>query len=220
MIEKLPYNADVAFEVAGPFAMFTRPDTGSTPTSYPAPTFSASKGLFDAVFRLKSIYIEPVCVEICNPIRYERFITNYHGPLRKPKTDNYQLIATILVDVCYRAYGKVKVKQSTRGRKDQRLRKRTNSTGNRDKYVKEFNNRLRNFQNFYVPCLGWKEFIPSYFGPMREQDKEGKPIQPEPTIDDTIPSMLCSMWENSQLNPSFIQKVKIENGVMFYKNGG
>ena len=28
----------VAFEVAGPAAMFTRPDTGGTPTIYPAQT--------------------------------------------------------------------------------------------------------------------------------------------------------------------------------------
>jgi CRISPR-associated protein Cas5d len=27
---------EIAFEVAGPAAMFARPDTGGTPTSYPA----------------------------------------------------------------------------------------------------------------------------------------------------------------------------------------
>jgi CRISPR-associated protein Cas5d len=216
----LPYDADIVFEVAGPSAMFMRPDTGSTPISYPAPTYSAAKGMFDAVFRLKSICVEPICVEICNPTRYERFITNYHGPLRKPTTDNYQLIATILVDVCYRIYGKVKVKQSARGSKDQRLRKRTDARGNREKYIQGFNKRLENFQNFYIPCLGWKEFTPSYFGPRREKDKEGTPIRPEPAVDDTIPSMLYSMWENRQLCPSYIQDVKIENGVMFYRRGG
>jgi CRISPR-associated protein Cas5d len=214
-----PYNADIAFEIAGPGAMFMRPDTGSTPISYPAPTYSAAKGMFDAIFRLKSIYVKPICVEICNPIRYERFITNYHGPLRKPSTNNYQLMATILVDVCYRIYGEVIVKQSTRSSKDQRLRKRTNAKANKEKYIQEFNKRLEYFQNFYIPCLGWKEFTPNYFGPRREKDKEGKPVRPEPTIDDTIPSMLYSMWESRQLTPSYIQNVEIENGIMFYKNG-
>ncbi len=32
----------VSMEIAGPAAMFTRPDTGGTPTSYPAPTWSAA----------------------------------------------------------------------------------------------------------------------------------------------------------------------------------
>ena len=39
----------VAFEVAGPVAVFARPDTGGTPTSYPAPTGSAAKGLFESI---------------------------------------------------------------------------------------------------------------------------------------------------------------------------
>ena len=34
----------VQFVIAGPAAMFTRPDTGATPASYPAPTYLAAKG--------------------------------------------------------------------------------------------------------------------------------------------------------------------------------
>lgn len=36
------YN--VQLEVSGRTAMFTRPDTGSSPTSYPVPTYSALRG--------------------------------------------------------------------------------------------------------------------------------------------------------------------------------
>ena len=50
---------EVALEVAGPAAMFTRPDTGSTPISYPVPTFSAAKGMFEAVAWLPHAYIQP-----------------------------------------------------------------------------------------------------------------------------------------------------------------
>ena len=49
----------VALEVAGPAAMFTRPDTGSTPISYPVPTFSAAKGMFESVAWLPHTYIQP-----------------------------------------------------------------------------------------------------------------------------------------------------------------
>ena len=55
----------VAFEVGGPAAMFTRPDTGSTRISYPMPTYSAAKGMFDAVAWLPHAYIQPTRVEIC-----------------------------------------------------------------------------------------------------------------------------------------------------------
>ena len=33
------------FEIAGNAAMWTRPDTGVTPVSYPAPTFSTIRGI-------------------------------------------------------------------------------------------------------------------------------------------------------------------------------
>jgi len=211
---------DIAFEIAGPAAMFMRPDTGSTPISYPAPTYSAAKGMFDAVLRFKSIYVEPLCVEICRPLRYERYVTNYHGPLRKPGTDNYQLIATILVDVCYRIYAKAVVKRSTRGKGRNGTRERMDVQGHRRVFIDKFYDRLNGFQNFYVPCLGWKEFVPSYFGPLREKDPTGRPIRPEPTVEESIPSMLYSMWANRQLSPAYVQNVSIAEGVMFYQRGG
>jgi len=101
----------VAFEVSGPAAIFTRPDSGATPISYPVPTFSAAKGMFEAVAKYTSAYIRPTKVEICKPIRFEKYVTNYGGPLRKKdqikKKTAYQLPATILVDVCFRLYGVV-----------------------------------------------------------------------------------------------------------------
>src|SRR6202171_1757198 len=101
----------VAMEIAGPAAMFTRPDTGGSFVSYPAPTYSAAKGMFESIARLKSAYVRPTRVEICRPIQYHRYATNYRGPLRKgnqlQKDASYQLIAVILADVCYRFHGVV-----------------------------------------------------------------------------------------------------------------
>ena len=37
--------------------MWTRPDTGDAPVSYPAPTFSAAKGMFESICWLKSATI-------------------------------------------------------------------------------------------------------------------------------------------------------------------
>ena len=92
----------VQMEVEGPLALFTRPDSGDTPCSYPVPTWSAAKGMFEAIARTRSAYIKPVTVEICKPIKYRKYVNNYGGPLRK-QTDvkggnSYQLQASVLED--------------------------------------------------------------------------------------------------------------------------
>lgn len=206
---------EVSFEVAGPAAMFTRPDTGSTPISYPVPTFSAAKGMFEAVLRRAHIYVQPIRVEICKPVRYERYVTNYGGPLRKQdqvkNNNNYQLIATILVDVSYRIYGEIRLKQmSTRGKERAQLRPRRGQDW-RPRFKTLFDERLKCGQTFYTPCLGWKEFVPSYFGPFQEGTKR------ETSVDDiVIPSFLRSMWDHRQLKPEYVQDWQIVKGVMSY----
>lgn len=194
------------FEIAGPTAMFTRPDTGAAPISYPAPTYSAAKGMFEAIARLKSAYISPTKVEICAPVKFQRYTTNYGGPLRKSDLLNsrssYQLKATVLVDVCYRIYGVV--------------RRFTDSPyGVNDLHACQeiFQRRLKRGQFFYVPCLGWKEFVPSYVGEFREE------TQPDSSINLIIPSMLHSVFSqpvNGQIDPRYLQNVRIKEGVLEY----
>jgi len=212
---------EVSFEVAGPAAMFARPDTGSTPRSYPVPTYSAAKAMFEAVARLKSAYIHPTRVEVCRPIGYHRFVTNYGGPLRKPdqinKNNNYQLIATILVDVCYRIYGEVRGKQSTRGGGDARMKRRSGRADHCEKLRDLFNQRLQTGQAFYTPCLGWKEFVPSYFGPFRDRDERGEKVQRDRSVNLVIPSLLLSIWDNHQLKPAFGPDWEIIEGLMSYE---
>lgn len=206
---------EIKLEIAGPAAMWSRPDTGSTPISYPVPTASAVKGIFDAVLRRPHIYVKPTRVEICKPIRYERYITDYGGPLRNQGqikgNNNYQLIATILVDVCYRIYGEVKMKKmSTRTREVPQLRRRRGQDW-RPRFKAIFEERLHNGFTFYTPCLGWKEFAPAYVGPFRKETKR------ETSVDDIlIPSFLYSMWDNRKLQPSFVQNWRIVNGVLSY----
>jgi CRISPR-associated protein Cas5d len=171
--------------------------------------------MFDAVARKLHIYVHPTRVEICSPIRYERYVTNYGGPLRKQdqikKDNNYQLFATVLVDVCYRMYGEVRAKQSsTRGAAREQVRRRRGRDWRPD-FKRLFEERLASGQTFYTPCLGWKEFVPSYFGPLRPETK------PEGSIDCVIPALLHSMWEHRQLSPVFKQDWRIVNGVMSYE---
>jgi CRISPR-associated Cas5-like protein len=69
----------VAFEISGPTAMWTRPDTGAAPVSYPASTFSAAKGIFESSPWLKSAEVVPTEVEICARLVWHPYTTNYGG---------------------------------------------------------------------------------------------------------------------------------------------
>ena len=55
----------VAMEVAAPLAIFTRPDTGGAPSSYPVPTWSAAKGILESIetARRGSIRFESRCAD-------------------------------------------------------------------------------------------------------------------------------------------------------------
>lgn len=199
---------EVQFEIAGPAAMFTRPDTGATPVSYPVPTYSAAKGMFESIARLKSAYIKPTRVEICAPIHYHRYTTNYGGPLRKSnqlsKGSSYQLFATVLADVCYRIYGVVEELSDPPSDK-------VTTTNHLHLLQDKFEKRLRNGRWYHVPCLGWNEFTPSYVGPFREQTKV------EETIELIIPSMLFSVFSAPGVYaPMYKQDVWIKKGVLEY----
>ena len=74
---------EIALELAGPTAMWTRPDTGDAPVSYPAPTLTAVKGIFESIVWLKSAEVVPTRVEICAPLVFHTYSTNYGGPLRR-----------------------------------------------------------------------------------------------------------------------------------------
>ena len=143
-------------------------------------------------------------MEVCRPIRYDRYVTNYGGPLRKPgqitKNNNYQLIATVLVDVCYRIFAEVKEKTRSGQRKAEYG----------EVFKKEFNQRLQEGKAFYTPCLGWKEFVPSYFGPLRPETR------PEAHVNLIIPSLLHTMWEHHKRCPTFRQNVEVKGGVLLY----
>lgn len=76
----------VSVEISGPTAMWTRPDTGDAPVSYPAPTFAAVKGIFESIVWLKSAEVMPTRVEICSPHVFHTYSTNYGGLLWKSTT--------------------------------------------------------------------------------------------------------------------------------------
>jgi CRISPR-associated protein Cas5d len=149
-------------------------------------------------------------VEICKPcgspggeIKYQRYTTNYGGPLRKAnlitKGAGMQLFATAITDVCYRLYGEV-VGAETRN--------------TRHHLQDLFNRRIKQGRCHRTPSLGWREFTCSYWGAFRAPEYE---VDEQITL--TIPSMLVSVWSaprDGSYAPRFAQSVHIERGVLHY----
>lgn len=195
------YEAE--FEIEGPAAMFARPDTGAVPISYPAPTWSACKAMFESVVRgvfhdkrklgeqvEPAAFFCPTEVEILRPIRFEKYAVNYRGPLRKSQQisagASYQLAATILVDVCYRVKAVC-----------MRIPGAPDPGGNAPHALQAmFQRRLEQGRAKYAPSLGWKEFLPTYFGAVRMHG-EGDPGAPrlQMGLDLDLPAFLLSLWD-------------------------
>ncbi len=213
----------IEMEIAGSTAIWSRPDTGDSPISYPAPTASAVRGIFESVLWGPGIRIVPTAVEICAPLQYHSYVTNYGGPLRAVKSikqgNNYQLYATVLVDVCYRLYADVMPSSCKQKMPQKALEWDRRTTAPGHAYQEMFNRRLKRGQSFSVPVLGWKEFTPSYFGPFRPETQVCESLP-----DIKIPSMLREVFPDgyhSEYRAVYSQNLLIHKGRLeFWREEG
>jgi CRISPR-associated protein Cas5d len=164
------YN--ISMEIAGPFAMWSRPDTGASPTSYPIPSWSAAKGIFESIafFNDGKAWIRPTHVEICKTkgshggeVNFQKYTNNYRGPLKEKKKINFQFSSLILSDVCYRLHAVVE------NGSGQHLKHGDNPS---HALQEIFKRRLKKGQCHKTPALGWNEFVPSYWGPLRNSEMD------------------------------------------------
>jgi len=204
----------ISMEVSGPTAMWTRPDTGDAPVSYPMPTWSAAKGIFESIVRLETVEVVPSMVEICAPVVYHNYVTNYGGPLRKSKimpNGSFQLLATVLINVCYRLYAEIRPAEHNRPLSEKALQQKNKGFNDHHACQDMFNRRLNQGQCHDIPFLGWREFTPNYFGHFRDQTKVDE------TINITLPSFLFSVFDLSGIKkPVFKQDVEIRSGRLEY----
>lgn len=217
---KLSYPIEM--EISGSTAMWTRPDSGDCPVSYPAPTYSAVKAIFESILWGPAIEIIPTKVELCKPVQYHSYYTNYGGPLRKPdaikKGNNYQLYATVLIDVCYKLYAQVVPNRSKNGLPEKALTWDRNTTSPGHAYQSIFQRRLKRGQSFSTVSLGWSEFTPNYFGELRDTTKV---LYDMPDI--PIPSMLRQVFShgyNSPVSYIYDTDLVIKNGTLEYPKRG
>lgn len=202
---------EIQIEIAGPTAIWTRPDTGDSPGTYPVPTRPAAKGIFEAILWNPAIRVSPTRAEICAPIIYHSYATNYGGPLRKSdqirKDCNYQMFATVLVNVRYRLYADLHLdSHSDLPPKIVQWLARTRSPCHAFRDI--FERRLRSGRCHHVPSLGWREFAPSYLGAPSDT-----PTQTD--INLSLPTM--PDWIRGR--PSYAQGLAINAGVLHYGVG-
>jgi len=211
----------VEMEISGPLAMWTRPDTGTHPTSYPVPTWPAAKGIFESIafYSDAGAWIRPVKVEICKrkgdvggELSFQKYTTNYRGPLMDGSKGNFQFNALILSDVCYRLHGVVE-----NGSGSRLVR------GDNPCHALQaiFMRRLKNGQCYKTPTLGWNEFVPDYWGPFRNSMQFSEQTETDVDINEDMISVLNRVFGkpvNGTYNPHFVQgeKAIIKNGVYCY----
>lgn len=208
----------VSMEVAGDTAMWARPDTGDSPCSYPAPTFSAVRALFESVLWGPDILIIPKKVELCSIPRFHSYATNYGGPLKVKKDANLQVFATVLTDVCYRLYADVVTNPYKDSLPDSAKKWDNATTSPGHAYQEIFNRRLSRGQSYATLSLGWSEFTVSYFGPFRGSTHVCSELP-----DIQIPSMLRSVFSDgyrSQYRAVYDNGIIIKNGVLQFPERG
>lgn len=212
----------VSMEISGNTAIWTRPDSGDSPCSYPAPTYSAVRGLFESVLWGPAVIVVPKKAELCTPPKFHSYATNYGGPLRKSKSikngNPYQLFATVLINVCYRLYADVipNPDKLNLPKSAHEWDNRTTSPGHA--YQEIFNRRLKRGQSYATLSLGWSEFTPSYFGTFRESTRVCTELP-----DIYIPSMLRGMFQQgycSAYQPVYDTDLCIHQGVLEYPERG
>ena len=217
---KLSYPIEM--EISGNTAMWTRPDTGDCPVSYPAPTYSAVKAIFESVLWGPDIEIIPTKVELCKPVQYHSYCTNYGGPLRSASAINrgnsFQIYATVLIDVCYKLYAQVVPNHNKDGLPEKALEWDKKTTNPGHAYQSIFQRRLQRGQSFSTISLGWSEYTPNYFGELRNTTKV---LYDSPDI--IIPSMLRQVFSkgyNSPVSYVYDNDLVIKNGTLEYPKRG
>ena len=203
----------IQLEIAGPTALWARPDTLPNPVSYVAPTFSAAKGIFESILRWKSVNVRPTRCEICAPVQFHRYAFNYGGPLRKSdqiaKRASLQIFAQVLINVRYRLHAEADWNRGPHGEPAVA----PDGACSPHAYVDAFNRRMERGRWFHTPCLGWKEFAPDYVGSPRPDTAVCT------TENHDIPAMLWMVFDRNQEGQrgERFSPQEIRDGVLEYR---
>lgn len=85
---------------------------------------------------------------------------------------SYQLLATVLINVCYRLYAEIIPAKHNRPLSETALRQKSKGFDDHHACREVFNWRLVRGKCYDIPFLGWREFVPDYFGAFRDITKK------------------------------------------------
>lgn len=215
-----PRAYPIQFEVAGPTALWTRPDTGDSPISSPFPSSSQVVGLVSNILWLPNILIRPKKCELCSMPVYHSYAFNYGGPLRKVglinKGANYQMFATVLVDVCYRIYADIYPNEDKDKLPPSALAWDKRTTSPAHAYQEIFYRRLKRGQSHSPLSLGLREYTASYVGEFRHDTRVMEELD-----DIVIPSMVREVfsegYNSKEVSYTYDNNVVAKNGVLIYR---
>jgi len=123
-------------------------------------------------------------------------------------------LATVLIDVHYKLYADVRINREKHKLSEKSLNWDTKTTSPGHAHQAIFNRRLKRGQCYSIPTLGWREFTPSYFGPLRD-DTEVLTSMP----DIVIPSMLRMVFSKGYQSPvsfTYDQNIVINKGCLSF----
>lgn len=201
----------VQMEVAGDFAMFSRPDSGSNPTSCCIPTISAAKGMFESVFFMKSAAVIPVECKICSEEIMCDMPYNSHSPLAKGKLIKDEMSTRIIETVLFKPVFQLTaiIVPSGFGFVNPAFR----TTNIAHAYEAQFVRHL-NRGDFRVSVnLGQEYMITSYTGPFREDTRVNENINR--TVRNVTVTMFDKLVGGTKVSPMH-KDVVIKNGVADY----
>lgn len=200
----------IDYEVAGPFAMWARCDSGSEKVTYPVPTWSGCKGVTESILHMHTVWVIPVTAGICRPIKYQPYPFNYRGELRKSDLiaggNSCQIRNSVLRDVRYKI--SALVVNNPDNTKEQRR------VNNAHSYQEQFMRRIRRRQNFNKPFLGWAKFHARETKPLRDD------TEPLGELNFVLPSLLFAVFDRpvkGEYNPSFLTNVVVEDGTVVFE---
>ena len=159
-------SAPLSLRAFGPLACFTRPELKAERMSYPVPTPSAVRGLFEAILWKPAIVWRITRIKVLKPIRFTAFRRNevnskavapsrdviLNGGEMRPffaDQDRAQRNTVALYDVDYVIDACFQMTDKA-GKED-----------NPQKFVEMFQRRLFKGQHFHQPYFGCREFIAS-----------------------------------------------------------
>lgn len=196
----------ISMEVEGTFAMFADPETGSESVSYPAPPFSAAKGIFESILFLRGAIVTPTKVHICRPTRFVNVGCNSTTtPARKSNlvlgNHALRMREIALQSPVFQLFANVETIPDDSG------------INYAHSYQDQFQRRLRRGQSWRRPCLGRSDFPCTYVGEFRSGSG------PCSDVNHHLPVFLYHPFDKSQNGQPaarFVQNVLIQEGVLHY----